>query len=278
MRWLRQVNYGPLFLAVIGFLFGVLGRFVGNPNAPSLRWLPWIIGALLVFVGLYVLERWHPARTTIDIGSATPLRNDAEKERYARRGIIAFVSLYTPPRGTTLTPAEIQEALNSFNFEALNLERSNLAPTIHAVLTHKSQLRHCWLIGTTDSPSGTAGSARYISILVHYLHNRYNLDCQFHFGPQYEVSLDDDGAVCGKANHLVRTIVSEAQGANLHAKDMLVDITSGIRSLPTGAMMAALEAGIDVQFMGTRYDENGHFIPEVLFPVVVPVELKVPKS
>ncbi|MCA9943170.1 MAG: hypothetical protein KC449_06790, partial [Anaerolineales bacterium] len=150
---MKKLLRPPILIpATFGFLFSIFVNIiteyvlVAGQTAVSLFFA---LFAILLLAALYYWTRTHPTQTIFR--PPIPLRQPLDRERYARRGLIAIVSLYTPQPGTpaaTLTPAQRLAAAQAGDATALNFPRSNYAPLIKAVTSHSKNLQHCWLIST----------------------------------------------------------------------------------------------------------------------------------
>jgi hypothetical protein len=265
----RFVRIQRLFSAIAGFSFGLLVAVLASWLYEYGRMLlPWL--ALVTFlsglVSLLVMLRQRPE---IDVVMQTPLaiRWPAESQLYARRGFVGFVPLYTPkgseaaaasaPEDREKARLERERAVETLDFDHLDIEQSNLLPTIHAILDHKERLEHCWLISTVNKDPRTPGSLPYARLLAEYLRQRKGLRCEFHCDAQYAIALDDDSLVLRKAYDKVRQAFREAAELKIPPRDMVADITTGIRSMPFGMILACLHRDQDIEFVGTRYDDRG---------------------
>jgi hypothetical protein len=151
------------------------------------------------------------------------------------------------------------------DFDRLQVEESNLWPTIEAVVSHASRLEHCWLLATRGQHE--PGSSPYAPVLAAYLRERKGVKCRFYYGEAYTISLDDDALVLSKAYDQVQRVVAQATRLGLPPQELVADITSGFRSMALGMVLACLNGDQDVQFEGTRYDKLGQPTGK-LFPII----------
>jgi hypothetical protein len=268
---IRQASAGLAGLT-LGLLLNFVSDWITGPGA----WLMPLIA--LVFVVALAASAWfwwrHPERVGLNLQPVKTLRTEAEKKQHARRGLIAFVSLYRPTResaASKLSPADWQTAAEQLDYERLDLPSSNLATTIEAIITHASRLEHCWLIGTTSAKPEIPGSNVYIPVLVEYLSRGRDLQCEFHHGPEFNLSLDDDALVFDKTMDLLRKIFSQAEGHKLSAGDVIADFTSGVRSMTLGMILACLDGDRDIEMIGTHYSPEGQWVGPP-FPIIFSFE------
>lgn len=264
-RRVVQIERWSATLAGIGF--GLVLAFIGNHVSETQ--VPWVaILALVCWVFAVLVRRFLPKRIEVTTRTPLSLRNEHECAANARQAYIGFVPLYTPKYGASgakLTAEERKEAVKLLDFDRLNLEDSNLEPTITAIVCHKSRLEHCWLLSTVDAAG--EGSSQYAELLAEYLRQRKGVKCIFHCGSQYTINLDDDALVFDKTYQKVWDVIQEAKGARIPAKEMVADISTGVRSMTIGMVLACLDGDQDVEVVGTRYDANGHPTGP-LFPLI----------
>lgn len=272
---LRQLSAGLTGLT-LGLLLNVASDWLSGPGAALIPFIVIVFGGTLL-VGIWLWWR-NPSRVGLDIRPVQTLRTESERHQHARRGLIAFVSLYRPGRDSQASqkPEGWAAAAAQKDYQALDLPHSNLATTIEAITSHASRLEHCWLIGTTAADPSIPGSSIYIPALVEYFRHERGLKCAFHYGPESgcDLSLDDDALVFTKTLSLIRNIFVQAEkdgGINLHAEEMIADFTSGIRSMTLGMLLACLDGDRDIQMIGTHYDAAGHW-EGPLFPILFSFE------
>jgi len=261
-----------LSMALAGFAFGILVSVFSNwlyEHGGAL--VPWmaLVAVVSGLIGLALFLR-QPADVTVEMRAPITLRSPDEAALYARRGFVGFVPLYTPKHDRlteTLTAEERAKAIEALDWDRLCLEESNLQPTIHAIASHASRLEHCWLLATVNRDPQTPGSLPYARLLAEYLRQRKGLTCQFHYGPEYSISLEDDALVLNMTYDRVRQVFQEAERQGIPRRQMIADITTGIRSMPFGMVLACLSRDQDIEFVGTRYDERGQ-PTGTLFPVL----------
>lgn len=268
LQWQR------LATGLAGLSFGLLISVFSNWL--SEQWaglLPWV-GLVAVLSGL--VSGWLMLRRPPGIGvlirSPQTIRSAQEAAQYGRRGFVGFVPLYTPQPGSAAAALSTEERLaaaEALDFERLQPELSNLRPTIEAILSHASRLEHCWLLATggQDLP----GSLPYAHFLAEYLHRRKGLKCKFHAGQAYTIWLDDDALVLSKTYDQVRAVLQQAARLKLAPNEVVADITTGVRSMTLGMVLACLDGDQDVEFVGTRYDAQGRPVGD-LFPIIFSFE------
>ena len=258
---LRQVVAGLTGLT-LGLLLNVASNWLSGAGTTLIPIIAVaFVGTLLVSIYLW----WrNPSRVGLNIRPVRTLRMEAEKHQSARRGLIAFVSLYRPgheSQASKKTEDWVAAAAQQ-DYRALDLSHSNLATTIEAITSHVNRLEHCWLVGTTATDPRTPGSSIYIPALIEYLRHERGLKCEFHHGPECNLPLDDDALVFTKTLDLIRNIfvqVEEDKETGLQAKEMIADFTSGTRSMTLGMILACLDGDRDIQMIGTHYDAAGNW-------------------
>lgn len=257
LRRLLRVTNWPAIL--IGLSIGMVVSIVIILTTDQKQFVPiFLTAALVLLVVALVLRRWRSTVSRVKFGSTLRLGTRGDCYQYARQAFVGFVSLYTPSyrsSAATLTLEQQRQALESLDFEALDIEASNLAPTIQAITCHASRLEHCWLLATMTQ-SG-ASSLSYANLLAQYLRTVKGLNCAFHYGMDYSIPLDDDVVVVQRTYNKVSEVFREAQEMGIPAAEMVVDVTAGTRSMVLGMILASLEGDQDVEVVGTAYDYRG---------------------
>lgn len=255
---------------LLGMLISVVSNWLSEQWA---RYLPWLVGAAaLAALAWLVVTLRHPAGIDVLIRAPRTARTEAEAARYARRGFVGFVPLFTQ-QGERLAPEECKKAMAALDFDRLNLENSNLAPTIKAILTHASRLEHVWLLSTTGKDA--EGSLPAARLLAEYLRQRKGLTCQFHFGDDLSIVMDDDTEVLQKTYEVVRSVFTAAETSreiNLPPREMIANITTGFRSMTLGMVLACLDREHDIEFVGTHYGPDGQPVRGDLLPITFSFE------
>lgn len=276
----RLLNPTILIPALAGFLAGVVVNLVtetvlarGGPAVTAVI----VAAALAVLVAAWLQTRYKP--TAARFQTPITLRTPAERLTNARRGVIAFVSLYRPidrnSPAQQLSSAEWVAAAQAGDYQTLDIERSNLATAVASITAHASKLEHCWLIATVaPNNSDQFGSLTFVPVLERYLREVKGVQCAFHTGEAYAVPLDDDALVAVKAHNLVNAIFKEARARGLQDTDVVADFTGCPRSMTLGLIAACLDRDRDIQFAGTRYDAEAQPIGP-LFPVLFSLQAEV---
>ena len=237
----------------------IMEFIAGNPILSTM-----FVG-VLVFLWILILSM-KPRSIDVAIRSPITIRDATDAQRYARRGFVGFIPLY---RGK-LNPNEVPAAVQSLDFDKLDLPNSNLWPTIQAILAHRSRLEHCWLLTTKATETG--GSFPYARVIAEYLRQREGVQCEFHYGDDYTIPLNDDALVLKKTYDLVRQVFDEANRLGLSAREIVADITTGIRSMALGMVLASLDWDRDIEFVGARYGPDGLPDGRYLVPIIFTFE------
>lgn len=277
----RLLHPNILFPAVFGFLSGIFVNIVTEFVLAGGQTAVYIFSSIFAISLLVVSIYWSRAHPLVPLfRPPIPLRSPLDRERYARRGLIAIVSLFTPDRNSPasqLAPAERVAVADAGDYQALHLPQSNYAPLIKAVSSHSKNLDYCWLISTRSADGDLERSSRtYVPALVNFLRTRVKPTCQFfgHEDDRYVVFLQDDILVASQINEIVQNIYRQAPALGLAEKEMVADITGGFRSIPLGMILACLDPDRTIQFVGTSYNAEGR--PEgELFPILFTFEVGV---
>ncbi|MDQ2808424.1 MAG: hypothetical protein M3Z04_16175 [Chloroflexota bacterium] len=273
--WARRIIWFERALgALLGIGFSLIWGISGNLlSQPSMLFLLPLLVAVVVSLAvvIVILRRLRPAHAIVHFKLPQILTEKNRPVYFARRALVCFVPLYTPKRGCpadSLSREARRAAVAALDFAGLCVEESNLWPTICAILAHRTKLKHCWLL-TTESDAD-ADSRLYARLLAEYLTQRKGMDCRFYYGDRYAIPLkkEDDALLFSRTYDMVGQVLTEAHGKKLAAKDIVADITSGVRSMTIGMILACLGADQDIEVVGTHYDENGQPTKD-LFPFIV---------
>lgn len=273
-RWRYYSKMVSPFLLVSGLavlFFGLFQEVVGNKLSDYPFWFSLLVVTTpLILVGILLPLLAPDVEVKSKIETRT-LRTAEEQQRYANRALIIFVSLYRPIIGSPpagVNDSDWLEAARALEYDKLDLEKSNLATAIKAVMSHSSRLAHCWLIGTSSADGSQPGSADYEPVLIEYLKKEKGLTCEFHSGIEYAIPLDDDALVCLKTYDLVQRIYREAKERfEIEPREMIADFTGCPRSMTLGLILSCLGEDQNIQLMGTRYDLAGRPSGPV-FPII----------
>lgn len=263
---MKRFQIRQVLIALSGGAVNVLSNVLATLIASSsLKIMLIILSALIMIAVVYWIAR--PQKVSVHI-ETNPLHTSQDRMANARRGLIVCASLYFPQkgsRGACLTEEQRVEKANAEDYEGLDLLHSNLATLIEAIASHQPELEHCWIITTTSADEKSQPSSLYVPAVIRYLREQRGMTCQFHVD-KWTVALDDDAAVTVKVRTMVDSIFKEAGQLGLTEKQIIADITGGMRSIPMGIILACLDTNRDIQYMGTKY-VNG--IPGgPLFPVL----------
>ena len=264
---------------LISFLAGIcltivldlLTGIVSN-STPTVQLIIVVLAILLSFLSFWLNQRTQSINTKFQPPKTR--RTPIERMTNARRGLIAFVSLYRPIdescQGHRLSPSARLKAASVGDYAQLDFEKSNFATIITSINSHAIKLEHCWLISTTGTHQ--PGSEPYAAALVSYLQEQKGFkECQFHYGPSYSISLDDDALVATKTHEKVNAIFEEGAAFGLANREIVADFSGCPRSMTLGMFAACVDGKRTLQFAGTRYDANNQPTGEI-FPIVYEFE------
>jgi hypothetical protein len=273
----RAIRMRQLVAGIVGLSLGLLGNIAASYLFEARSWLVYLISAVFVIsvILLVFLDLRGPARVKLNLRPVKTIRTKAEQQSVARSGLIGMVSLYRPMKNShtppTSKPEDWKAAAEHLDYAYLDLPNSNLAPLIEAITMHASRLQHCWLIATTSSDSRFWGSSVYAPALVAYLQTERNLKCQFYYGPELELPLDDDAEVFTRTLDRTHKILEQARHLGLAEENVISDFTGGVRGMTLGMILGRLDSDRDVQMIGTHYAPDGAPIPPLL-PVIFSFE------
>ena len=274
-RLQRLLRLQRLSAGLVGLTFGVLISILANWLSD--QWAQWI-PALLILLGvstiiavvLYLREPANPIK--VAIRSPITIHNEMDAKQYARQGFVGFVPLFTPrwnSPASKLTLKERRAAILASDFALLDIENSNFMPTVEAIVSHGSRLKHCWLIATISEES--TGTLEYAPLLIDYLKKKHNITCEFYSGEDFTINLETDAEVPRRIYDQVVKAFADADAKGLQPQDLVVDVTTGIRSMALGATLACLDAEHDIEFVGTAYDASGNPTGP-LYPIIFSFE------
>jgi hypothetical protein len=261
-RLRRFLRLQRLSAGLVGLTFGVLISILANWLSDQwARYIPILVVLLIVStlaaLALYMREPFNPVK--IAIRAPITIHNELDARQYARPGFVGFVPYYTPrwsSPASKLDSKARQKAIEALDFAALDIENSNLMPTVQAIISHKERLKHCWLIATAGQEG--EGSGAFTSLLINYLQAKHGIGCKFHHGDAYTVNLESDAELPRRIYDRVLAIFGEAERIGLSPQELVVDVTTGIRSMALGATLACLDAEHTIEFVGTAYDNSGN--------------------
>lgn len=273
MDRIRSIKPEQLLLALVIALIGRVVVFFVTPDPAPLLWRVVVVALLAISILAYWLVRRIPKPVDVRFDVPQTLESDINRDRYARKGLIAFVSLYNPfpPDGNKPTPKQITDWVADEDYVALDFVNSNLETVIHAARSHGAALKYCWLI-TTEHTDKRRGSEPYAPLLAKSMKEQHGIKCKFFCGPNTVVSQDNDLAVTTNTRDLLRGIFTEAEKLGLQPKEMVVDITGAFRAVTLGAVLACLDKTRDVELVGANYGEDGKVIPHELTTIIAPFE------
>lgn len=275
-RLRRAIRLRQLVAGIMGLCLGLLGNILASYLFEARSWLVYLIAAILVgsLVLLVILDLRGPPRVQLNLRPIQTVRTEAEKRSAARSGLIGLVSLYRPMKGHCVPssqPEDWKAAAERLDYTYLDLPHSNLAPLIEAITMHASKLKHCWLITTTSTDACFWGSNVYAPVLVAYLREVCQMSCEFHYGSELELPLDDDAEVFTRTLERTRYALAEAHKLGLEEEDVIGDFTGGVRGMSLGMILSRLDGDRDLQMIGTHYTPDG--LPEPpLLPIIFSFE------
>jgi hypothetical protein len=243
-----------------------------------------IVGTLAAGLGsLYLLRR---SQFEIILRTPLTLRAEADKGKYQRTGVLVFLSLYSDPRvdyRAMDAKAKAQyikalwDAIDEQKYDALNMDTSNVATAVKAITSHGDKLKHCWIISTMplddDRSKPPTGSLSYAPLLARYLTEKHNLKCEFHDFAVSAIPQVEDALMTAKTKDVVTKILDEARAKKLAMKELVADFTSCPRHMVLGMILACLEKGCNLQFIGTKYVDGKPTSDHL--PYVFPFEPRV---
>lgn len=247
-------------------IFNVVSNLISGAPIPILTLVVTTLGIFLVVAFIFHLLK--PDYVSPELYATRTIHSKEDRERYARRGLIVFVSLYNPIKIKVvdqLTVTQRIQAAKSSDYARLDFLKSNLEITITAIKTHASKLEHCWLVATKNGENSS--SFTYIPALVKYLEKVEGIQCKFHYSEALTVSQDDDAEIAQKTIDIMKIINKDAEKLKLKPKEMITDFSGGPRITSFGLILSSLGKDSDVQYVGTHYDDEARPKGD-LFPII----------
>ncbi len=256
----------PIFTilaAAFSFLLGLVGNVVaGWVVSAQVDVTPAFLGviAALAASGAVIAWMWYRRPRYVQATMRPPLALHRDEQgnlapslrMYAKQGLIAFVSLYKPMRRTASTPSvpvdqqKLVEQAQAGHYESLDLLNSNLQPVIEAVLTHRSALKKCWLVGTPESLA-------FAPALVAYLKQQCQVTCEFEVVPP--ITLEQlESQVTVNTRDQINQIFKQAERAKIDDESIVCDFSGCPRSMTLGMFLACLDSRRDIEFVSTEYE------------------------
>ncbi|MCL0066852.1 hypothetical protein M1N54_03080 [Thermodesulfovibrionales bacterium] len=216
-----------------------------------------VLSLILTHVLVYVAGWLKGKNISVDI-RVTIDETKAEEERHAKKGLILILSHYRSfSRPKPMEEDDLRRFLQQKKYQEFDFQNSNFEHTIKAIEAHSTKLDHCWIIGS-HATSVRASSVEFIETFVEYLKEEKGINCQFHYGEEYAIPINNDALICKKAYELANEIYGKAKKHNLSPKDIIVDVTGGIKSMNLGFTLAALHEDRDIQVIGSKYNDRGN--------------------
>lgn len=243
--WREVVNF--LVSLIVGYAINIVSSDSGFRN--------WIAD-LIILSGLITVVVLNVTRKKItEVGhyNQIVLRSTEEEYENARQGLVVVAPLYP-------TPGKIEEKkkyvllAKQGDYSWMDFENSNFAHVIKAVKINQEKVRHCWIMSTASSED-LLGSDVFVPALINYLQNKEKVHCEFHLCNSVEIK--DDSSVTEKTRRAIERIFIEARHLGLDDSQVIVDCTGGPRSMTLGIFLACLDGKTDIQFIGSKYNENG---------------------
>lgn len=229
--------------------------------------MSWLVQGLVVSaiasVAGYLFGWWRARR------KVPPIKITAERvtqfEHVQPRALIATFSGY--PNHMRMDAEAFQRALREGDLAALPLDENtpSIGHTVKLLESYPS-LEQVILIATHS-----AQTSSFLSIpLLDAWRRQNHLSCTIE---QRAVDLDVDNQVTLATHREVRAALERLQKeGGLSAREILVDVTGGPRSMTVGALLACLGPDQNASLVGVRYGADGRFVKGSAFPMVIGFE------
>jgi hypothetical protein len=125
---------------------------------------------------------------------------------------------------------------------------------ISAIDYHKQKLEICWLVGTEQA----APTAQYL--VTHYP------NIQFKFGNEYIVAEDEIKNTYEVVSFI---LANDSKKHHVKMKDIVADITGGLKTMTSGMVLACTGHKCDMQYMKSPRNERGEIVSTLAKPIKV---------
>ena len=296
------------FFARHGLMWGglaaatVLHHFIQELLHPTATWQTFLLMAVVVTV-LYFILQWAHGYLEKNLSvQITPLLLSTEgvREEEARKGLIVFLPLYflTPagkkkwqeqhgydPSAKTEAErlqADLEKLQKGKDFRGLLIDDSaatNFGPATLAIATHSKRLSIVWIVTSESSRDPAQSSNRFVETYIHYLRQQSVVGQSVEFKTTRTVNVDEDSQVAQLACAKLQEIYAEARKKPFRLKEteIIVDVTSGTKSMTTGAVLGSIAKGRDIQLLAARYERGGG-LKQASDPVVLKYEAVIPRT
>ncbi len=231
-----------------------------------------IIFSMVIFISL-VFVVWSALRTkaiVIDNYRMDRLDDANDQDEHAREGLIVMLSKYNRVPRDEQEKKSFIKLLEEGTYDQLDFQNSNLGHLVKTITSHKTKLRHCWVITTENTGNTTEGMLNgthaYYKSITNYLKTVLP-GVEFH---QEKIIVTEDSAVTRKVRETVNRILSN----NKTPKDTITDVTGGTKSMTLGATLACLQGDRDLQIIGTDYDTDGNILFDRSFVLLCRFDVK----
>lgn len=219
------------------------------------------IWAILVFLGGFGVA-WVRYRLK---GELIPVDIKTRKVRGPESGVtprilVATFSGYYDRRG--LSAEEFDRALREADMNTLPVseESDGIGHTVRSLLTYRDSLEEVYLITSFQSHAAVELLRRFA--------RENGIAAKIHARPSENLRLDDDAQVTERAHEVTRDLLIELR-KRAKPKSILVDVTGGVRSMSTGALLACLIPDQDVQVIAAQYSPDGRADGSTSYPLVI---------
>jgi hypothetical protein len=246
------------------FIFGTHGTWID-----IIQWPILFIASLIV---LSILQSWI-ARKVETVIVADLVSTKEEKQETKRQGLIVFLSLYgLSPSGSSKLKAEpwydenkeevrIKVALEKKDYKALYLDDDSLTnygvPTM-AIKEHATELKYVWIVTSESKRSSLQSSSNFLSTYMTFLREESIVRKEVEFITDYKINIDEDSQVSKRTSEVVQKIYKRASESpfNLSEKQIIVDVTSGTKSMTVGAVLGSIAQERDIQLFTSDYKQG----------------------
>lgn len=211
-------------------------------------------------LAVFIAYRYYRFKTRKLIPVDIDTRRGTESGTSPKVLVATFSGYPKPPE---MSPQDFETALRAGDLDRLPLstETRGMGHTVLSLLAYRDSLEEVYLVPSLQS-LGSAELLRRFAI-------RERIPAAIHARPQETLRLDDDARVTERAHEVTRDLLLELGQKGRHARDILVDVTGGTRSMTVGSLLACLLPHQNVQVIASRYTPEGFADSKTAYPMVI---------
>jgi hypothetical protein len=269
---------------------------------PTTTWHALILMVVILAV-LYLVLQWAhnylEKNLTVRIEPVL-LSTQATREKEARKGLIVFLPLYS------LTPfgkktwqqrhgydpsakdeakrflQDLQTWQQNNDYRSLLIDDpacTNFGPATVAIRSHSCKLKVLWIVTSDSARDPGQSSENFVEPYKRYLQEQNVVGNDVVFAKTHTITVDEDSTVSNLVSKTLQEIYTEAERKphGLKRSEIIVDVTSGTKSMTVGAVLGSIGKERDIQLLAASY-EPGVGLKQASVPVIIKYSAVVPRS